>query len=46
MKYLLFVYPCNEDWNSTESNEKIAEELATISKSDRKKSNRNRKGNN
>ena len=34
MKYLLFVYPCNEDWNSTESNQKIAEELSTISKSD------------
>jgi hypothetical protein len=34
MKYLLFVYPCNEEWDSTESNQKIAEELSTISKSD------------
>lgn len=34
MKYLLFVYPCDDSWDPTESNEKIANELATVSKSD------------
>lgn len=34
MKYLLFVYPCDESWDSAESNKKIASELSTISKSD------------
>ena len=34
MKYLLFVYPCNDTWDKKETNLKIAEELSTISKSD------------
>ncbi len=34
MKYLLFIYPCDDNWDSTDSNTKIAEDLATISKSD------------
>lgn len=34
MKYLLFVYPCNDTWDKQENNLKIAEELSTISKSD------------
>ena len=34
MKYLLFVYPCDENWNKEETNLKIAEELSTISKCD------------
>lgn len=34
MKYLLFIYPCDDNWDSTDSNIKIAEDLATISKSD------------
>jgi len=34
MKYLLFVYPCDDNWDKEETNLKIAEELSTISKCD------------
>ena len=34
MKYLLFVYPCNDTWDKKETNLKIAEEISRISKSD------------
>ena len=34
MKYLLFIYPCDDNWDPTESNEKIATDLSIISKSD------------
>jgi hypothetical protein len=34
MKYILFVYPCDENWDQESSNTQIAEELSTISKSD------------
>lgn len=34
MKYLLFVYPCDDTWDKNENNMKIAEELSTISKCD------------
>ena len=32
MKYILFVYPCDDAWDKEESNLKIAEELSSISK--------------
>jgi hypothetical protein len=32
MKYLLFVYPCDENWNKEESNQIFAEELVQIIK--------------
>lgn len=34
MKYILFVYPCDDNWNQESSNLKIAEEIGTISNSD------------
>ena len=34
MKYLLFVYPCDNNWDKEETNQKVAEELSTISKCD------------
>jgi len=34
MNYLLFVYPCNEDWDSENTNKNIAEELMPIVESD------------
>ena len=34
MKYILFVYPCDNTWDKENTNLKIAEELSTISKSD------------
>ena len=34
MKYLLFVYPCEDTWDENVSNVEIASEIATISKSD------------
>jgi hypothetical protein len=34
MKYLLFVYPCDENWNKDKTNIEIAEEIGKISKSD------------
>ena len=34
MKYLLFVYPCNDTWDKKDTNLKIAEEISRISKSD------------
>jgi hypothetical protein len=34
MKYLLFVYPCNDTWDKENTNLKIAEEISTVSKSD------------
>ena len=32
MKYLLFVYPCDENWDETKSNQKFAGELVQIIK--------------
>ena len=32
MKYLLFVYPCDETWDGDEMNSIIAEELSIITK--------------
>jgi len=34
MKYLLFVYPCDENWDEVTSNQTIATELSCITKSD------------
>jgi hypothetical protein len=34
MKYILFVYPCDDTWDKDVSNLKMAEELLTIAKSD------------
>lgn len=34
MKYLLFVYPCDETWDSEKMNEVIADELSVITKTD------------
>jgi hypothetical protein len=34
MKYLLFVYPCGENWDKENTNIEIAEEISKISKSD------------
>lgn len=34
MKYLLFVYPCEDTWDEIVSNVEIAEELSKVSKSD------------
>ena len=30
MKYLLFMYPCGDDWDEIESNQKLAHELGQI----------------
>jgi hypothetical protein len=37
MKYLLFVYPCNDNWDETESNQKFANELVQIIKDEKLK---------
>ena len=37
MKYLLFVYPCNDNWDETESNQKFAHELVHIIKEEQLK---------
>ena len=34
MKYLLFVYPCDETWDGDEMNTIIAEELSIITKTE------------
>ena len=34
MKYILFVYPCDDTWDKEKTNLKIAEEISTVSKSD------------
>lgn len=37
MKYLLFVYPCDDNWDETESNQKFANELVQIIKDEKLK---------